>query len=190
MLEQMLAIADEEVGRLAAQDPSPGFMRRLHAAVGEPPRPLSVRFAWFRPSLVTAAVLVFGLAAVLNWYPTHAPSIAEYIPLPKSATSDPPGERVVGEAVEATTTHEPGAPLAESPDARVTHAMSAEIPVLVPAGEARALMDVIALANAERLVPAGLQASGDPSPNLAAPVPISITPIEIVPLESDVSLGT
>jgi hypothetical protein len=190
MLEQLLAIADEEVGRLAAQDPSPGFMRRLHAAVGEPPRSLSVRFAWFQPSLVTVAVLVFGLAVVLNWYPFQAPSIAEYIPLPKSATSELPGERVVGEAVATNTTHEPETLSVESPNPGVTHAASAEIPVLVPAGETRALMDVIALANAERLIPDGLSASGDPSPNLAALIPISITPIEIVPLESDVSLGT
>lgn len=51
-------------------------------------------------------------------------------------------------------------------------------------------MRFVALVHSERLSPVALAAAGQPSPDLAEPVPLEIKPIEIVPLDPAETSGT
>jgi hypothetical protein len=69
-------------------------------------------------------------------------------------------------------------------------AAPSEPEVLVPTGEAEALLRLAALVRRERLTPAVLGAAGQPSPDLAEIRPIDVKPLEIVPLDPAESSGT
>jgi hypothetical protein len=62
--------------------------------------------------------------------------------------------------------------------------------VLVPAGEAEALLRLVALVHRERHTPISLGAVGQPSPELAELRAIDIPPLEIVPLDPAETSGT
>jgi hypothetical protein len=69
-------------------------------------------------------------------------------------------------------------------------ATRAEPEVLVPPGEAEALLRLVALVHRERLTPDALGAVDRPSADLAELKPIDIKPLEIVPLDPAESSGT
>ena len=62
--------------------------------------------------------------------------------------------------------------------------------VLVPPGEAEALLRFAALVHRDRQAPTSLAAAGQPSADLAEPAPIDIQPLEIVPLDPAETSGT
>jgi hypothetical protein len=62
--------------------------------------------------------------------------------------------------------------------------------VLVPRGEAEALVRFAALVHRDRHTPVAFLAAGRPSPDLAEPTVLDITPLEIVPLDPAETPGT
>ncbi len=62
--------------------------------------------------------------------------------------------------------------------------------MLVPRGEAEALVELARALPADGVVPSLLLASGEPSAALRAPASLEIEPIEIVPLDGPERSGT
>jgi hypothetical protein len=60
----------------------------------------------------------------------------------------------------------------------------------VPRGEAEALVRFAAIVHRDRHTPASFLAADRPSPDLAEPAELAITPLEIVPLEPAETPGT
>ena len=66
----------------------------------------------------------------------------------------------------------------------------AEPEVLVPPGEAEALLRFVALVHRDRLAPTSFAAAGQPSADLAELASLDIQPREIVPLDPAEPSGT
>jgi len=79
--------------------------------------------------------------------------------------------------------------------ARARLALTPQAEVLVPPGEAEALVRLVARLQRERVAPPVMGVAGQPSPDLSVPdsieVPsVDIQPLEIVPLDPAESSGT
>jgi hypothetical protein len=79
---------------------------------------------------------------------------------------------------------------AARPPAAGRRATPAEPEVLVPPGEAEALLRFATLVHRDRYAPAAFLALGQPSADLAQPAALDIQPLEIVPLDPAETSGT
>jgi hypothetical protein len=197
VLRQALAVADEEMGRLLRAEPSPELATRIRSAVTESGTSREWRLGWFWPSLAAAAALLIALSVVTGRAPSPEPGVARGTRSPQlagaagtaepsiaTAAPEPTGEPAV--AVPAPRAGDPS----ESPRLARRRAAPSEPEVLVPPGEAEALLRLVALVHRERLAPPVLGAAGERSADLAELRPIDIEPLEIVPLDPAEGSGT
>jgi hypothetical protein len=178
--------------------------------------PSAFRFGWLWPAMATAATLLVALAVVASrgTSPTPGPRVAvdARSPQPAGGTSgaEPAGEAVipgvdrqpVGRPEEGPVTprssirvgrrgvRSPGGSLGTRRVGAPRDDSAPEPEVLVPPGEADALLRFVALVHRERLTPSVLGAAGQPSADLAELALIDIKPLEIVPLDPAESSGT
>jgi hypothetical protein len=200
-LRQVLAVVDGELQRALASNPSPDLVARIRSAVAvsedAPSRRLAL--AW-RPLLAAAAVLAIGLAVVVRTERRGEPVTV--------ASSASPGEparppRVADGAPAVTPTatptraanatpaagHTEPLPIRPAPAVRRSEPAAAE--VLVPAGEADALLRFVALVHQQRVAaPPVLASANVPATDLLEPPAIEIRPLEIVPLDPAETSGT
>jgi hypothetical protein len=189
-LRQLLGIADGELLHVSEAEPSANFVPRLRSAVVKS-GPVTLRPVWFWPSIATAATLVLALTLYVAGHTHHGPpeavvnppATAQAVPLPGFRRQ--PDEPVAGSAVEPEL-------VSARPVLRVARPLvrPVEPQVLVPPGETQALIELIALVNQKKMVPELLRTSGEPSAELAALAPIAFKPIEIVPLDAALNIGT
>jgi anti-sigma factor RsiW len=191
-LRQALAVADAQMAGLVAAEPSPELLARIRQAVAEASPSPAWRFGWMWPATAAAATLLVALAVWVGRGPSPSPEARVAVDGKGSAIpADPssPGSNGAPRDDRAPAVGDRRSP----PRAR---AATVGVPrddapeVLVPPGEGEALLRLVALVHRERLSPAGLGAAGQPSPDLAEPVPLEITPIEIVPLDAAETSGT
>jgi hypothetical protein len=203
MLRRALAIADSEMARLAADEPSPALAARIRQSVGEPSAAPALRFRWLWPVAAAAATVALAVAMwVGRPIPTHfdlprvssSPGAAgvsgaevSVLPPTKTASLEAGRPEPPRSAGPATRTRVRGGSLATG---RAGLARDDRREVLVPAGEGEALLRLVALTHRAGRTPAALLAAGEPSPDLAGPAPLDIEPIEIVPLDPGESSGT
>jgi hypothetical protein len=188
LLRQVLTIADQDLQQVAASEPSAGFVSRIRAAVKESGSAPAWRAGWLWPSLATAAALVLTIAIFVKRAADEvtAPTMAAAPEAQPASVPAPASVRVPTVAVAKDSGH------AALPTQRRTppRQLRAEPQVLVPPGESRALVQLIALVNRERLSPAALVAAEDTGARLTTPAPIEIKSIEIVPLDTAHNPGT
>jgi hypothetical protein len=192
-LRRALAVADEEMTRLLAVEPSPELVARIRSALAESHSTRSWRTGWLWPALAAAAALVVTLAVVTRRPPSHEPAVAiaarpspqpSNLAHPLASPPEPAREAAVADAAAGGT-----APLLR-PRPAARRWAHAEPEVLVPPGETEALLRLVALVHRERLTPPVLAAVGQPPADLAELQPIDIKPLEIVPLDPAESSGT
>ncbi|HSD28156.1 MAG TPA: hypothetical protein VLL75_12700 [Vicinamibacteria bacterium] len=209
-LRQALALADAEMARLAAAEPSPGLPARIRHAVAESGSVPAWRFGWLWPVAAAAATLLVALAVWVGRAPSPQTRVAV------GGTTGHPGgaaERVAPHDDTATPSAGPtergglgsaGASLGTSPVGvpregravtsrhrwRPARAAPASPEVLVPRGEAEALVRFAALVHRDGHTPVAFLAAGRSSPDLAEPAALDITPLEIVPLDPAETPGT
>ncbi|MEO8313684.1 MAG: hypothetical protein ABI645_02720 [Pseudomonadota bacterium] len=188
-LRQMLAIADDELGQPLTVQPSASFVPRIRAAVikSAPAQVRRLLVSW--PSLATAAALIMTFILVLIVRPLRSPVLTvehpQQTPVARPAPEplrEPPEESRI-----AIAEHVPATP---SPRRAIRRSTPTEPEVLVPAGEVQALVKLVEFLNREKVVPELLRASDEPSADLAVLTPITLKPIEIVPLDSAKNIGT
>lgn len=183
-LRQLLSIAEEQVQALVATEPSAAFMPRLRVAVTESASVPAWRWSWWWPSLATAATLFAAFAVLMLLRPYQHPIEAA---TSHAQSAVPPVPARAPDSIEVAAVPSEVRP---PPRRRVSRPITAGPEVLVPPGEARAVAELIALVNHHQLAPAALISTGEPIAPLAAPLPIHIKPIEIVPLDPVISPGT
>jgi hypothetical protein len=192
-----LALADAEMAGLLSAEPSPEIAVRIRQALAEsePGR----RFAWLWPATAAAVTLLVAVAVGLGRGPRPSPSpvtraTTDPLVIPRDSPSPGPegSTRFVG----------PSSPLTSRPaqDDRVvavahrrppvsTRTIPAEPEVLVPPGEAEALVRFATLVNCRAVAPDSLIVA-DLSAPLPEPNAIEIAPLEIVPLDPAETSGT
>lgn len=198
-LRGALGVADAELLRLLAAEPSPALRMRIREAVAQD----AVRrsFArWFpaRRLLPAAATILTALAILVVWHetrPAPGPRGASPSRAPRPAGRPP----TAGLPAPLTEARRPAAGAASRPaHIRAPHPVgprasmpkaAAEPEVLVPPEEAEALAR-FALDLERRQVAPGSLLVADLRAPLAEPKPIDIAPIEIAPLESSDASGT
>ena len=209
-LRNALSLADAEMAGLVAAEPSPELGARIRQAVAEASPSPAWHLGWLWPATAAAATLLVALAVWVGRGPSPSPEArvavdgkGPVIPrdlrlpgpegsaVPSAETAVAPGGGTVapgssGPAVRRGV-RRTGGSLGTRPVA-VPRDDSPE--VLVPPGEGEALLRLVALVHRERLSPASFAAAGQPSPDLAEPVPLEIKPIEIVPLDPAETSGT
>ena len=175
------------------------------------------RRGWLWPATAAAATLLVALAVVLGrgTESTPGPRVAEDAARPGPAVPIVHGRaagRLEPGPVIPRSTVSPGDEESAVPPADPSHVdaaarargdrasvhsrsvdrrlIPAEPEVLVPPGEAEALLRFVALVHRERLAPPALAAAGQPSADLAELASIDIQPLEIVPLDPAETSGT
>ena len=218
-LRQALAVADAEMAGLVAAQPSPELGARIRQAVAEAEPSPAWRLGWVWPATAAAATLLVALAVWVGRAPSPGPHLAvdgraqrstvatrtaESTPAPviprdlrlpgpegsaiPSDPSSPGSNRAPRDDRAPAVGDRRSLPRARAATVGVPRDDSPE--VLVPPGEAEALLRFVALVHRERLAPAVLVAAGQPSLDLAELTPIDIKPLEIVPLDPAESSGT
>jgi hypothetical protein len=200
-LGQALAMTDAVLARLHDEQPSPDLPARIRKAVAAseeaPSRKLALPWG---SALAAAAVLAIGLAVVVRTerggeLVTVAPSASPGEPAgaPHSANGAPAmtptaaATRAAGATLPAGHTE----PLPVRPAAAVRRSEPAGAEVLVLAGEADALLRLVALVHQQRIAaPPVLASSNVPATDLLEPPAIEIRPLEIVPLDPAEPSGT
>jgi hypothetical protein len=188
-LRRALAEADAEMAGLLAAEASPELPALIRSAVAESEASKAWRSGWLWTATAVAATLLVALAVALGrgTGPVPGARVAE------EATSPAPGGTGRGE----DSTREPRALefaadlSAPPPRLRVTgsHTTPAEPEVLVPPGEAEALVLFAAQLRARSVSPDSLLAADLTAP-LAEPSAVEISPLEIVPLDPAETSGT
>jgi hypothetical protein len=205
-LRQALAVADAQMAGLVAAEPSPELLARIRQAVAEASPSPAWRFGWMWPATAAAATLLVALAVWVGRGPSPSPEARVAVDATRRVIPRDlrlPGPEGSAVPADPSSLGSNGAPRDDRapavgdrrspPRAR---AATVGVPrddapeVLVPPGEGEALLRLVALVHRDRLSPAGLGAAGQPSPDLAEPVPLEITPIEIVPLDAAETSGT
>jgi hypothetical protein len=217
-LRRGLAIADSEMARLAADEPSPALGARIRQAVAEREAAPAWRFGWVWPAVAAAVTLLVVLAVWLARAPSPEPRVAvgsrpgvtpgESRPAeggsrrsepPEQAASSPsPGARGLGADAAPATSRGAGSsvPREVVPAGGPLGTRRGGVPrdgmpqVLVPRGEAEALVRFAAIVHRGRHAPGAFLAAGQPSPDLAEPAALEIEPLEIVPLDPAGTPGT
>jgi hypothetical protein len=187
-----MGLADESLSGLATAEPSPALRVRIRETVARETRPVSLRwrFAW-----TGAAAAVLLLAALGAWRVPDKPPLAAQAP----GASEPQPPRLVGDlarvAAEGDGRRDDGRrTVAESTPARLRRSdgggrraeapeAGTDVEVLVPPDEQERLLGLVRFVHREGLQPPMLGMSGSPSPELADLAPITIRPLEIVPLD-------
>jgi hypothetical protein len=176
------------------------------------------RFGWVWPAVAASVTVGVALAAWMSRGPSAGTRVAEKEMSPvESMDSRPPGgareaSGTMGDVTAPGPTGEAtahggasaGAPriaaaraggrrdggsLATGPTG-VARDGTLVAPVIVPAGEAEALVRLAALVRSGRHAPAALVAAGQPALDLSEPAALDITPLEIVPLDPAENPGT
>jgi hypothetical protein len=188
-LRRTLALVDSELRQLVAADPSPELAVRIRRAAAQ--APVGRRPAWLWPALAAAAVLLlaFVLLTPRETPPSAVATIESRVPAipttpepPRGIPFAPEGPRV-GAARPVPRDH------ARAAESRRPVAPS-EPEIIVPRGEAEALLRLVARLDRDKLAPPVLASVDRPSPELAELRSIDITPLEIVPLDPAESSGT
>jgi hypothetical protein len=198
-LRRALTIADSEMARLAADEPSPALAARIRQSVGEPDAPRAWHLRWMWPAVAASVTLVVALAAWMIRAPARVavdsrPPAAAHEGRPAEQggrTSDAPGRNTPSPGARAFVPAREGSATAGARHRRQpARAVPAPPEVLVPPGEAEALVRFAAVANRDRHAPAAFLAAGRPSPELEEPAALVIEPLEIVPLDPAETPGT
>lgn len=188
LLRRGVALAGQELGRLTTVGPSAGFAKRIRAAViDDAPAPAPAT-RWFWPASAAAGVLTISALLFIARQPqpratSGATPTALAVPVPATNT---PTIAVDPASAREFVAESPTRP-ASSRARRMTP--SAEPQILVPPGESRALLAFVALIGPDEPV-AEADATAEPAAPLAALTPITIRPIEIVPLDPPAPFGT
>ena len=205
VLRQALSLADAEMAGLASGEPSPELAVRIRQAVAEASPSPAWRFGWVWPAVAAAATLLVALAVWVGRGPSPSPEARVAVdgkgpviprdlrlPGPEGsavAPADPShgnkAERARGDTLTSVVHGRRPAP---------TRAAGIAAPrdpeVLVPPGEAEALLRFATLVHRDRHAPAAFLAVGEPSGDLPEPVALVIKPLEIVPLDPAETSGT
>lgn len=194
VLRRALALADDELGRLLSSEPSRRLLARIRAATAEPVAQSVWRLGWARPSLAAAAALLVALLVVVGRAPSREPSVVvERSPEPSGAspTSVSEGRSPAAEQAAPPPTAETPAQADAAPGRPSLAGLAAAAPapeVLVPAGEAEALLRFAAAVRHRSVTPESLLVA-DLSLPLSQPKGMEIRPIEIVPLDPEEDSG-
>lgn len=187
LLRRALALAGQELDRVATMEPSAGFANRIRAAVIEDEPAPAPSVHWFWPASAMAGVLAVSVLLLIARQPQPhvTPEATTVLALPVPVTSTPTidVDPAVASEVVAESPRRPASSRARP------MAASAEPPILVPRGESRALLAFAALIGPDEPV-ADMDATAGPAAPLAALTPITITQIEIVPLDPPAPFGT
>lgn len=189
VLRRALALADAEMGALLADEPSASLLARIRretAEDGKPAwRPATLSWIW----TAVAAALVLAVALIVGRGGFVAPRETRDAGRPSPARSarvnepapEPQPVRLPAPAATARPSTR-AAPLSEV-NAPITAARSTapEAEVLVPPGEAAALLRFAASLEQRRVDPGSLLVV-DLSAPLSEPKPLVIAPLEIAPL--------
>ena len=209
-LRRALAVAEAEMARLVGAEPSPGLTARIRQSVAQSDSAPAWRFGWVWPAMAASVALLVAFAAWTARAPAPArvavDAVAGRGTSPKGAATSPGDE---GSAIPpAGGASVPGsgtlAPRSSGPTVRpeaqrasgslgtrrVGSPRDDRPEVLVPRGEAEALVRFAAIVHRDRQAPAAFLAVGRPSPDLAEPAELVIKPLEIVPLDPAESSGT
>ena len=209
-LRQALAIAEAEVARVVGAKPSPGLTARIRTALAEPPAARTWHVGWIWPAMAASVALLVAFAAwtarapvparvALGAVAGHSRSSPEATPGPRDEGSAVPpagSASVLGSGTLAPRSSGPTVrPEAQRASGslgtrRVGSPRDDRPEVLVPRGEAEALVRFAAIVHRDRQAPAAFLAAGRPSPDLAEPAELVIKPLEIVPLDPVESSGT
>jgi hypothetical protein len=207
-LRRALAIADAELGSLLSAAPSAELAARIRTALSEAPVAASWRPFWLPFAAVAAALLlalgVFALrdrqssstgvalsaqrAADAVERPTTTGERTPPAVEPAAPVLEPPA--AVASASSATPAIRPAPvrPTASSARPGTSRAPAVEPEVLVPAGEAEALLRFAATVQRRSVTPASLLVADLNAP-LAESSDLAIRPIELVPLGPEEDSG-
>jgi hypothetical protein len=190
-LRHALALAAAEMAGLVAAEPSPGLSARIRQAVAESGSAPAWRFGWLWTVTPAAAALLVALAVWVGRAPSPAAAVGGTPVIPGTTGPLIPRERPC--RPQGSTSAVPGTVPADprvgaSSSGGQSHRRRPE--VLVPRGEAEALVRFAALVHRDRHAPVAFLAAGRPSPDLAEPAALDITPLEIVPLDPAETPGT
>lgn len=187
--ERVLAVAERDLERLLAIEPSPDFAARVRERISdEASRRRSP--GWWFPAAAAAAVCAAALAVtiprstVVREPSTAAtPTIGRDVPLP-AANPAPPPIAPIGRSVALT-----GAGTANRFNSRQAAAAPAEpLEVFVPADQTRALARLLEMART-RAVDARVfafdaqQTTGDDSAQAVAPIVVHELDVSLIPVE-------
>jgi hypothetical protein len=185
-LRQALAVADEELARLRVAEPSPDLPARIRTALAESAEAApGWRLGW--GFMVTAAVAVVVVATVFvaqrGPRPQSPATVADRAPAHETPRATAVPELVVPGSASVGARQGPSGPQSARTQQRVR-----EPEVLVPAGEAEALLRLAANLQRRHVTPDSLLVA-DLSAPLAEPKGMEIRPLEIVPLDPAESSG-
>jgi hypothetical protein len=213
-LRQALAVADAELARLVAAEPSPELLARIRQAVAEPDLSPAWRLGWLWPATAAAATLLVALTVWVGRGPSPSPEarvavdatrrvIPRDLRLPGPEGSAIPAGGPASAAVGVDGV-EPLAPRSAGPvtppevrrAGRSLGTRPVGVPrdgiapeVLVPPGEAEALLRFAAHVRTRVVALDSLLVA-----DLSAPLPelkgVEIQPLEIVPLDPAEASGT
>jgi hypothetical protein len=191
-LRRTLALVDSDMRQLVAAEPSPELAVRIRRAAAEAEPQTTSRPVWLWPALAASALLIALVFVVTGRGPARPSAVAVASPSPAIVHQPPtPPE----EAPPSTALAPPGLSVPRHAAATSQHAAPPEPEVLVPPGEAEALLRLVALVNRDGVAPPVLGATGQASPDLAELRvidigSIDIQPLEIVPLDPAETSGT
>jgi hypothetical protein len=185
-LRRALAVADAELGRLSLAEPSPELGARIRATVAESAQTeRGWRLGWGVPLTAAAAVFMAGVfVAQRGPRPEPAPTAAEHQPARETSRATPVPDSVVPTIVQHSRLDASERRAASPP--RQERAREPE--VLVPSGEAEALVSLAASLRRRSVTPDSLLVA-DLSAPLAEPQVGEIHPLEIVPLSPEEDSG-
>jgi len=187
LLRRALALVDAELEELETAEPSPALAARIRTAVAASEASSGHRLGWLLPGLAAAAALVVALTLSLGRTrspePERAADSAPSRPAPSARLPEPAAGPVAAAPVRRKAAD-------ERPPVERRRPAPVEPEVLVPPGEAAALLRLVALVHRDRLAPPALGAVGKPATDLAELPPIDIQPLEIVPLDPAEASGT
>jgi hypothetical protein len=206
-LRKALALADAGLAGLLAAEPSPGLPARIREAVAESAAAPAWRFGWLWPVAAAAATLLVAFAVWVGRAPSPEPRVAvEQGGAVTPRDSRPPGERSEALSAPAGASARRGSPAAvpssprggvtgrdsvvAAPGRRSAPAVRAAPEVLVPRGEAEALVRFATIVHRDRHAPGAFLAVDRPSTDLAEPPDLAVTPLEIAPLDPAENQGT
>jgi hypothetical protein len=175
-LRQALAAADAELADLLSAEPSPGLEARIRRAAAEPSP--AGRLGWLWPATAAAATLLVALAVWVGRPASPPPRVAVVagpegsarVAVPSSPETSPAPRDDVFVAVVPRRRPLP------------TPAVPVEAEVLVPPGEAEALLRFAAHLRTRAVSPDSLLVA-DLSAPLPEPKGVEIQRLEIVPLD-------
>jgi hypothetical protein len=195
-LRRTLALVDSDLRQLVAVEPSPELAVRIRRAAAEAGPQATSRPVWLWPALAAAAALMLAVAFLARREPSQTQVATAESRVPQPTTSPESANKIPSapEGPRAVTARPVPPDHARAADTRRPVAPS-EPEIIVPPGEAEALLRLVARLNRERLAAPVMGAAGQPSPDLAEPGSveigsIDIQPLEIVPLDPAESAGT